>query len=109
MPVNSAKLPSTDGPGYESIQIAVLDSNRVSTHTVGATMTSHICNPSCDFVEIHVSGDDGILIANVASPADAQMLDLLPGTHFYGLLDGGRTLRWKAIGADTVVKVLEVV
>lgn len=109
MPVNSAKLPSTDGPGYESIQIAVLDSNRVSTHTVGATLTSHTCNPSCDFVEIHVSGDDGILIANVASPTDAQMLDLLPGTHFYGLLDGGRTLRWRAIGADTVVKILEVV
>ena len=109
MPVNSANLPSTNGPGYESLQIAVLDSNRVSTHTVGAALTSHTCNPSTDFVEIHVGGDDGILIANVANPTDAQMLDLLPGTHFYGLLYGGRTLRWKAIGADTVVKVLEVV
>ncbi|WP_296071511.1 hypothetical protein [uncultured Agrobacterium sp.] len=109
MPVNSAKLPSTDGPGYESLQIAVLDSNRVTTHTVGASLTSHTCNPSCDFVEIHVGGGDGIFIGNVSEPTDGQMLDLLPGTHFYGLLDGGRTLRWKAIGADTVVKILEMV
>jgi hypothetical protein len=86
----------------------MLDSSNVSTHTVGASASTHVCHPSTDIVEIHVGGDTGILIGNGSVSTDAQMLDLPPGIHFYGLPDGLKTLVWKAIADDTVVKILEV-
>jgi len=112
MTIDSVTLPSTSGPGYESLQIAVLDSDRVFTMTVGAGVTVHACDPSCDFVEIYVddaAGDDGILIANTAAPTDGQYRILRPGTHYYGTLNGRKTLRIKARGADTLIQIMEVV
>ncbi|QND41831.1 hypothetical protein HB770_04115 [Rhizobium leguminosarum bv. viciae] len=56
-----------------------------------------------------MSGEVGILIGNgTATPSDAAMLDLLPGVHFYGLPEGLKTLWWKSISGNAVVKILEV-
>jgi hypothetical protein len=106
--MKTVQLPIANNPGYDALQITMLDSSNVSTHNVGPSLSTHACHPSTDLVEIHVSGDTGIYIGNGNVTSEAQMLDLPPGIHFYGLPDGLKTLVWKAIGDDTVVKVLEV-
>lgn len=106
--MKTVTLPIASNPSFDAIQIVMLDSSKVSTHTVGASLSSHVCHPSTDYVMVQVFGAEGILIGNGDAPTDDQMLHFRPGDHPYGLPEGLKTVRWKAVGADTVVKIQEV-